>query len=89
MADPLGALGRPKTKGGTAASAPARMWEQSRQAHRDCAEHHTQSEVVATQLLHDVSDEQSLQVRRDENSWALKYEFFVNELGLKNSKADL
>ena len=51
------------------------MWEQSRQAHRDCAEHHTQSEVVATQLLHDVSDEQSLQVRRDENSWALKYEF--------------
>ena len=56
--DPFGALGRPKTKGGTAAS--ARMLAQSRHAHRDCAEHQTHSDVVETQLLHDVSDEQSL-----------------------------
>ena len=62
--DPLGALGRPKTKGGTAASALARMFEQSLHAHRDCAEHHTHSEVVATQLLHDFSDEQSLQGKK-------------------------
>ena len=60
----MGALGRPKTKGGTAASALARMFEQSLHAHRDCAEHHTHSEVVATQLLHDFSDEQSLQGKK-------------------------
>ena len=36
------------------------MLAQSRHAHRDCAEHQTHSDVVETQLLHDVSDEQSL-----------------------------